>query len=97
MATVYPTDRLLADPNSLSFGKRLPQYCDLKPCSGKMAGVRVQMKFMCAFSVCVAVTNALSHEADIAKVQEWFGHANTLLFLFHWKNRRPKMPQQDGR
>jgi integrase len=23
-----------------------------------------------------AATNALSHEADIAKVQEWLGHAN---------------------
>jgi site-specific recombinase XerD len=24
-----------------------------------------------------AATNALSHQADIAKVQEWLGHANT--------------------
>ena len=26
--------------------------------------------------LCVHATNALSHEADIAKVQEWLGHAN---------------------
>jgi integrase len=25
-----------------------------------------------------AATNALDHQADIAKVQEWLGHANTL-------------------
>ena len=24
-----------------------------------------------------AATNALDHDADIAKVQEWLGHANT--------------------
>jgi hypothetical protein len=35
------------------------------------------------------MTNALSHEADIAKIQEWLGHANALLFLCHW-NRRPR-------
>ncbi len=25
-----------------------------------------------------AVTNVTSHEADIAKVQDWFGHADSL-------------------
>jgi hypothetical protein len=27
-------------------------------------------------------TNALSNEADIAKVQEWLGHANVLRLAF---------------
>ena len=27
-------------------------------------------------SCATAATNALDHEADIAKVQEWLGHAN---------------------
>ena len=31
---------------------------------------------MCAFLRATAATNALSNEADIAKVQEWLGHAN---------------------
>jgi hypothetical protein len=29
-------------------------------------------------SCATAATNALDHEADIAKVQEWLGHANIL-------------------
>ena len=31
---------------------------------------------MCALLRATAAANALSHEADIAKVQEWLGHAN---------------------
>ena len=32
---------------------------------------------LCVHSLrATAATNALSHEADIAKVQEWLGHAN---------------------
>jgi integrase/recombinase XerD len=32
---------------------------------------------LCVHSLrATTATNALSHEADIAKVQEWFGHAS---------------------
>ena len=35
------------------------------------------MNGLCVHSLrATAATNALSHEADIAKVQEWLGHAN---------------------
>jgi len=44
---------------------------------GLETGVRAQVNGLCVHSLrATAATNALSHEADIAKVQEWLGHAN---------------------
>src|SRR5271165_2943009 len=41
------------------------------------AGISAQLNGLCVHSLrATAATNALSHEADIAKVQEWLGHAN---------------------
>jgi integrase len=38
-----------------------------------------------------AATNALDHEADIAKVQEWLGHANIATTrLYGWRTTRPE-------
>jgi site-specific recombinase XerC len=38
-----------------------------------------------------AATNALDHEADIAKVQEWLGHANTAATrLYDRRQHRPE-------
>jgi site-specific recombinase XerD len=38
-----------------------------------------------------AATNALSHDADIAKVQEWLGHANiSTTRLYDKRNSRPE-------
>ena len=38
-----------------------------------------------------AATNALSHETDIAKVQEWLGHANvSTTRLYDRRNTRPE-------
>ena len=41
-----------------------------------------------------AATNALDHEADIAKVQEWLGHANiaTTRIYDHWRTRPEDSP-----
>ena len=40
-------------------------------------GVSAKIEGLCVHSLrATAATNALSHEADIAKVQEWLGHAN---------------------
>jgi integrase len=38
-----------------------------------------------------AATNALDREADIAKVQEWLGHANIVTTRFY--NRRKTRPE----
>ena len=44
---------------------------------GLKTGVSAEVNRWCAHSPCAtAATNALSHEADIAKVQESIGHAN---------------------
>ena len=45
-----------------------------------------------------AATNALDHEADIAKVQEWLGHANisTTRIYDHRRTRRGGQPDVQG-
>jgi integrase/recombinase XerD len=44
---------------------------------GLETGVSAEVNGLCVHSLrATAATNALSHEADIAKVQEWLGHAN---------------------
>jgi len=39
-----------------------------------------------------AATNALAHNADIAKVQEWLGHANIATTRLY--DRRPSRPEE---
>ncbi len=44
---------------------------------GRATGINAEVNGLCVHSMrATAATNALSHEADIAKVQEWLGHAN---------------------
>jgi len=44
---------------------------------GRETGISAEVNGLCVHSLRgTAATNALSHEADIAKVQEWFRHAN---------------------
>ena len=47
---------------------------------------------LCVHSLrATAATNALSHEADIAKVQEWLGHADISTTRMHDKRQsRPE-------
>jgi site-specific recombinase XerD len=38
-----------------------------------------------------AATNALDHQADIAKVQEWLGHANiSTTRIYNYRKTRPE-------
>ncbi|MBC7820657.1 MAG: tyrosine-type recombinase/integrase [Planctomycetaceae bacterium] len=44
---------------------------------GLIAGINIEVNGLCVHSLrATAATNALSHQADIAKVQEWLGHSN---------------------
>jgi integrase/recombinase XerD len=44
---------------------------------GLDTGINAEVNGLCVHSLrATAATNALSHQADIAKVQEWLGHAN---------------------
>jgi integrase/recombinase XerD len=44
---------------------------------GSETGVSAEVNGLCVHSLrATAATNALSHDSDIAKVQEWLGHAN---------------------
>jgi integrase/recombinase XerD len=43
----------------------------------RSTGINAEVIGLCVHSLrATSATNALSHEADIAKVQEWLGHAN---------------------
>jgi integrase/recombinase XerD len=45
--------------------------------NGLATGISAEVNGLCVHSLrATAATNALSHEAEIAKVQEWLGHAN---------------------
>jgi integrase/recombinase XerD len=59
---------------------------------GLETGVGVQVNGLCVHSLrATAATNALSHEADIAKVQEWLGHANvSTTRLYDRRKTRPE-------
>jgi len=77
--------RDVASPRSLSSGSI---YELVRTYSGKLG-------FECAHSLqATAATNALDHQADIAKVQEWLGHANiaTTRIYDHRKTRPEDSP-----
>jgi integrase/recombinase XerD len=59
---------------------------------GLETGVRTQVNGLCVHSLrATAATNALSHEADIAKVQDWLGHANiSTTRLYDRRKTRPE-------
>jgi site-specific recombinase XerD len=54
--------------------------------------LNIEVNGLCVHSMrATAATNALSHEADIAKVQEWLGHANvSTTRLYDRRKTRPE-------
>jgi integrase/recombinase XerD len=59
---------------------------------GRETGVHAEVNGLCVHSMrATAATNALSHEADIAKVQEWLGHANVSTTRLY--DRRKSKPE----
>ncbi len=59
---------------------------------GKFVGITTDVHGFCVHSLrATAATNALEHEADIAKVQEWLGHANvSTTRLYDKRKNRPE-------
>ena len=59
---------------------------------GLDAGINAEVNGLCVHSLrATAATNALSHQADIAKVQEWLGHANvSTTRLYDRRKTRPE-------
>jgi site-specific recombinase XerC len=57
---------------------------------GLETGVSAEVNGLCSLHA-TAATNALSHEADIAKVQEWLGHAN--VYTTRLYDRRKMRPE----
>jgi integrase/recombinase XerD len=58
----------------------------------KLTGISAEAVGVCVHSMrATAATNALSNEADIAKVQEWLGHANvSTTRLYDRRKTRPE-------
>lgn len=72
------------DPNSI--------YRNIVRKYGLITGLNIEVNGLCVHSMrATAATNALSHEADIAKVQEWLGHANvSTTRLYDRRKTRPE-------
>src|SRR6201995_5467673 len=59
---------------------------------GEQPGISAELNGLCVHSLrATAATNALSHDSDIAKVQEWLGHANvSTTRLYDRRKSRPE-------
>ena len=59
---------------------------------GRETGINAEVNGLCVHSLrATAATNALTHEAAIAKVQEWLGHANvSTTRLYDRRKTRPE-------
>jgi integrase/recombinase XerD len=59
---------------------------------GEETGISAEVNGLCVHSLrATAATNALSHDSDIAKVQEWLGHANvSTTRLYDRRKSRPE-------
>jgi integrase len=59
---------------------------------GRATGINGEVIGLCVHSLrATAATNPLSHESDIAKVQEWLGHANVSTTRLY--DRRKSKPE----
>jgi integrase/recombinase XerD len=59
---------------------------------GQQTGISAEVNGLCVHSLrATAATNALSHDSDITKVQEWLGHANvSTTRLYDRRKSRPE-------
>ena len=66
-------------------------YCNIVRHYGRETGLTVEVK-LCVHSLrATAAANALQHDVDISKVQEWLGHANvSTTRLYDRRTTRPE-------
>lgn len=68
------------------------QKTKIVPKYGLETRISAEVSGLCVHSLrATAATNALSHEADIAKVKEWLGHADvSTTRLYDRRKTRPE-------
>ncbi|MBV8737270.1 MAG: tyrosine-type recombinase/integrase [Alphaproteobacteria bacterium] len=66
-------------------------YCNIVAKYGQETGISPEVNGLCVHSLrATAAANVLSHNSDIAKVQEWLGHANvSTTRLYDRRKSRP--------
>jgi site-specific recombinase XerD len=68
-------------------------YQDIVRHYGERVGINADVHGFCVHALrATAATNALAHNADIAKVQEWLGHANIATTRLY--DRRQSRPEE---
>ena len=68
-------------------------YQEIVRLYGAMVGINADVHGFCVHSLrATAATNALAHNSDIAKVQEWLGHANIATTRLY--DRRQSRPEE---
>jgi integrase/recombinase XerD len=68
-------------------------YRDIVRLYGARVGINADVHGFCVHSLrATAATNALAHNSDIAKVQEWLGHANIATTRLY--DRRQSRPEE---
>jgi integrase len=67
-------------------------YQDIVKHYARVGGLLEAVPVLCVHSLrATAATNALSHKADIAKVQEWLGHSDiSTMQMYDKRQSRPK-------
>jgi integrase len=64
---------------------------------GQETGIAAQVNGLCVHSLrATAATNALAHESDIAKVQEWLGHSNVSATRLYDRRKSKLQPAAPG-
>jgi integrase/recombinase XerD len=79
-------------PALKSFTRRPAVEGHIKKGADRETGINAEVNGLCVHSLrATAATNALSNEADIAKVQEWLWHANvSTTRLYDRRKTRPE-------
>jgi integrase/recombinase XerD len=88
-----PLFRPVKNNRTFTLEKHLvPGYRNIVCKYGRETGISAELNGLCVYSLrATPATNALSNKADIAKVQEWLGHASiSTTRLYDWRGSKPE-------